>query len=232
MPHSVPSLSVLTHQLDVFSILRVLSVAVWLAWLQLVCCVIAEVRAAVRNAGRPAQVPLAGGTQALVHRLVTAALLTFAATAALSPASPRRSVPRPPTRRSQPGPARLPQPARRRAVTRPARRRWPARRCWPARRSWRIRRSGRTPGTTRTPGPRRIRSAITRAVWGAGQRRYATRPLRLEKIYVVQPPAGRFHESLWEIAQKFLGDGRRYREIFELNSGLIQPDGPSSPAPA
>ena len=51
VPHSVPALSVLTHQLDVFSILRVLSVAVWLAWLQLVCCVIAEVRAAVRNAG-------------------------------------------------------------------------------------------------------------------------------------------------------------------------------------
>ena len=86
VPHSLPSLSVLTHQLDVFSILRLLSVAVWLAWLQLVCCVIAEVRAAVRNAERPAQVPLAGGTQALVHRLVAAALLTFAATAALSPA--------------------------------------------------------------------------------------------------------------------------------------------------
>ena len=86
VPHSLPSLSVLTHQLDVFSIVRLLSVAVWLAWLQLVCCVFAEVRAAVRNTGRQAQVPLAGGTQALVHRLVTAALLTFAATAALSPA--------------------------------------------------------------------------------------------------------------------------------------------------
>ncbi len=42
---------------------------------------------------------------------------------------------------------------------------------------------------------------------------------------MVQPPVGRFHESLWEIAQKFLGDGRRYREIFELNSDRIQPDG-------
>ena len=42
---------------------------------------------------------------------------------------------------------------------------------------------------------------------------------------MVQPPAGRFHESLWEIAQKFLGDGRRYREIFELNAGQVQPDG-------
>src|SRR5262249_12864954 len=48
---------------------------------------------------------------------------------------------------------------------------------------------------------------------------------RTEKIYVVKPPAGRFHESLWEIAENHLGDGRRYREIFELNAGRPQPDG-------
>ena len=42
---------------------------------------------------------------------------------------------------------------------------------------------------------------------------------------MVKPPVGRFHESLWEIAQKYLGDGRRYREIFDLNSGRVQPDG-------
>ena len=42
---------------------------------------------------------------------------------------------------------------------------------------------------------------------------------------MVQPPAGRFHESLWEIAENHLGDGRRYREIFELNSERPQPDG-------
>ena len=48
---------------------------------------------------------------------------------------------------------------------------------------------------------------------------------RAGKLYVVKPPVGRFHESLWEIAQKYLGDGRRYREIFELNKDRIQPDG-------
>ncbi|HEY6279536.1 MAG TPA: hypothetical protein VIX86_24765, partial [Streptosporangiaceae bacterium] len=48
---------------------------------------------------------------------------------------------------------------------------------------------------------------------------------RTEKIYVVQPPDGRYHESLWEIAQNHLGDGRRYREIFELNKDRMQPDG-------
>jgi hypothetical protein len=45
------------------------------------------------------------------------------------------------------------------------------------------------------------------------------------KIYRVQPPAGRHHESLWEIAEKCLGDGRRYKEVYELNKGRVQPDG-------
>jgi hypothetical protein len=47
----------------------------------------------------------------------------------------------------------------------------------------------------------------------------------VRKVYVVQPPRGRHHESLWEIAERHLGDGRRYREIFELNKGREQPDG-------
>jgi hypothetical protein len=46
-----------------------------------------------------------------------------------------------------------------------------------------------------------------------------------DKIYVVKPPVGRYHESLWEIAQKHLGDGRRYKEIYELNKDRVQPDG-------
>ncbi|MEU8248288.1 BTAD domain-containing putative transcriptional regulator [Nonomuraea sp. NPDC048916] len=48
---------------------------------------------------------------------------------------------------------------------------------------------------------------------------------RSKKVYVVQPPHGRHHESLWEIAEKCLGDGRRYPEIFRLNQHKEQPDG-------
>jgi hypothetical protein len=47
----------------------------------------------------------------------------------------------------------------------------------------------------------------------------------VRKVYVVQPPQGRHHESLWEIAARHLGDGRRYQEIFDLNHGKQQPDG-------
>ncbi|GLZ03967.1 hypothetical protein Acsp03_14330 [Actinomadura sp. NBRC 104412] len=58
----------------------------------------------------------------------------------------------------------------------------------------------------------------------------AAQPVDLEreattKIYRVQPPEGRHHESLWEIAEKCLGEGRRYKEIFALNKGHVQPDG-------
>jgi nucleoid-associated protein YgaU len=225
VPHSMLSLSVLTHQLDVFSILRVLSVAVWLAWLQLVCCVIAEVRAAVRTAERPAQVPLAGGTQALVHRLVTAALLTFAATAALSPAASQQLGPQV----TQHAPAARPGAGAatgtavgRHAASAPALANPPvlagppqlahSPSGAPSRQHAQPEHQGR---------PKRDRHQPS----GAWETSLGTRPLRLEKIYVVQPPAGRFHQSLWEIAQQYLGDGRRYREIFELNSGLMQPDG-------
>lgn len=48
---------------------------------------------------------------------------------------------------------------------------------------------------------------------------------KTKKVYVVQPPHGRHHESLWEIAAKCLGDGRRYPEIYRLNQHKEQPDG-------
>src|SRR6185437_4516539 len=177
IPHAMPSLSVLTHRLDVFAVIKVLMVLVWLAWIQLVFCVIVEIRAAVRNAGMPARVPLAGGTQMMVHRLVTAALLLVTATTALSPAFAHTSAGAPP-----------PRPA---AVTASAVPAYIA------------------PGQHSAPAPHIE----------------ADHRVPIEKIYVVKPPVGRYHESLWEIAENHLGDGRRYREIFEMNKDRVQPDG-------
>jgi hypothetical protein len=177
-PHAAPGLSVFTHQLDIPSILRVLSIVIWLAWLQLVWCVIVEIRAAVRNVGVPTRVPLAGATQSAAHRLVTAALLLFTAGAALSPALTHAAPPRPSHTISSVAPgARVAQPG------------------------------------SQTPEPEQV-----------GSQGLAQVP-RADKIYVVKPPAGRYHESLWEIAQNHLGDGRRYSEIYELNKDRTQPDG-------
>ena len=45
------------------------------------------------------------------------------------------------------------------------------------------------------------------------------------KVYTVAAPKDGYHDNLWDIAERLLGDGRRYREIYELNKGLVQPDG-------
>ncbi|MCX4788563.1 bacterial transcriptional activator domain-containing protein [Streptomyces sp. NBC_01221] len=45
------------------------------------------------------------------------------------------------------------------------------------------------------------------------------------KFYRIQPPEGRHHDSLWEVAERHLGDGRRYKEVYQLNKDRVQPDG-------
>ncbi len=46
-----------------------------------------------------------------------------------------------------------------------------------------------------------------------------------EKHYVVRETPSGAPETLFRIAQRVLGSGQRFREIFELNRGRVQPDG-------
>jgi hypothetical protein len=172
LPRSVPQVSVLTSQLDATAILRILSVVVWLAWVQLIWCVLVEIKGAISNVGVPSRVPLAGATQSVAHRLVTATLLLFTAAATLSPTLVHSAPPRPAYSVS----AQL------------------------------------SPGQQVLPPASKHEAA-------------AVQTPNADKLYVVKPPVGRYHESLWEIAENHLGDGRRYREIFELNKDRVQPDG-------
>jgi hypothetical protein len=199
IPHSKPTVGLLTHQLSILSLIQILSVIVWLAWLQLVCCVAVEVRAAIRNVGVPTRIPLSGGTQAMAHRLVTAALLLFTATATLSPAMTGSGYARPAhtvSAEHQPG---APGGLIKAMLT-----------------------------SQETAGPHAAESVGADAASGAvadQDMAAAAKAPQGEKIYIVRPPRGRFHESLWEIAENHLGNGLRYREIFEMNKDRPQPDG-------
>ncbi|WP_425566688.1 LysM peptidoglycan-binding domain-containing protein, partial [Nonomuraea roseoviolacea] len=160
-------LDLLTSSVGPSTIVAVLVLFVWIAWLQLVACVMVEVYAGVRRVGMPARVPFSGTTQALANRLVSAVLLLFTAGAVAVP----------------------------------------------------IARLGMTPPAA----PPVAVVAFTAPI--ADQHEEQPHTARVKKVYVVQPPHGRHHESLWEIAEKCLGDGRRYPEIFRLNQHKEQPDG-------
>lgn len=45
------------------------------------------------------------------------------------------------------------------------------------------------------------------------------------KVYTVKAPKDGYHDNLWDIAERHLGDGRRYTEIYRLNKDRVQPDG-------
>ncbi|TDC64466.1 hypothetical protein E1200_20270 [Actinomadura sp. GC306] len=185
LPDTVPTTADLTQRIGPGALIGILVALVWLAWLQFTACVVVEVYAGIRGVGVPARVPLAGGTQSLVHRLVVAALLLFTATTAIMPALSAGGLSQHPPAQAQS------QDFRPVAATVPER-------------------------TAATPGTDRASADL------------AAEPMRTAdttKIYRVQPPEGRHHESLWEIAEKCLGEGRRYKEIFALNKGRVQPDG-------
>ena len=44
-------------------------------------------------------------------------------------------------------------------------------------------------------------------------------------FYDVKPPRGRHYDTLWDIAERYLGDGLRYKEIWQLNKDVVQADG-------
>lgn len=81
-----------------------------------------------------------------------------------------------------------------------------------------------------TPGQQQVRQASTavpqQATTTASASQGTAQSLHKDtKFYRIQPPEGRHHDSLWEIAQRHLGDGRRYKEIYQLNKDRVQPDG-------
>ncbi|MEV2266833.1 BTAD domain-containing putative transcriptional regulator [Nonomuraea africana] len=156
-------INLLTSSVGASTVVAIMVLLVWLAWLQLFVCVIVEVYGGIRRVGMPARVPLSGATQALANRLVSAVLLLFTAGAVAVPVAAWSAPPE--------------------------------------------------------------RPSMTTVAYAAPVVVEEATVYKAKKVYTVQPPHGRHHESLWEIAEKCLGDGRRYPEIFRLNQYKEQPDG-------
>ena len=179
LPDQAPSSDWLTAEISTETLLSILAIVLWLAWLHFVICLLVEFSSDRRGRGLAPHVPGGGvGTQALARRLVGAVLLLAGASAATLPAATASGD-------------RAPDQTTASAASAP---------------------------TAASPGRPSQRSAATTAA-----------PLRnvdgVVKYYEVQPSSGRHYDTLWDIAERFLGSGLRYKEIFELNHGVLQPDG-------
>ncbi|MFJ5279165.1 BTAD domain-containing putative transcriptional regulator [Streptomyces parvulus] len=196
LPDGAPGLDWLQREITVQTFLHILTVIVWLAWAQFTACVLVEVKAALSGVGVPGRVPGSGPSQLLARQLVAALLLVGATAASLTP-----------------GLSQLGQSLE--GNQKPA-----------------VAAAQQTPGlfAQQQEQAASTASALAEQAGQAGQAAAradggAAAAHGDTKYYRIQPPEGRHHDSLWEVAERHLGDGRRYKEIFELNKDRVQPDG-------
>ena len=199
LPTSLPGRADLTATIGVEQVIAVLVWVVWLAWLQFTICVVVELRSALSGVGLPARVPLAGPSQRLARTLVvTVLLLVTAAGQATAAVAPSLAMSAPDAAPVSVSAAAVPGPAAQAPAEQAA----------------------------QTPAPG-AEAQVETTYWLGGMQLSPEEGAELEghRVYVVQPPEGRYHDNLWDIAERTLGDGMRYREVFELNKGRDQPDG-------
>ncbi|MER7401721.1 BTAD domain-containing putative transcriptional regulator [Streptomyces sp. NPDC000070] len=195
LPNGVPSLDWLQQEITVQTFLNILTVVVWLAWAQFTACVLVEMKAALSGVGVPGRVPGAGPSQLLARQLVAALLLVGATAASFTP-----------------GLSQLGQSG------------------YDANQKPTVAAAQQTPGFFAQQQEQAADTAAALAEQASHAASHAdaggsTAQQGDTKYYRIQPPEGRHHDSLWEIAERHLGDGRRYKEIFELNKDRVQPDG-------
>ncbi|MER0240747.1 bacterial transcriptional activator domain-containing protein [Streptomyces sp. HSW2009] len=197
LPDEAPTLETVRQPITASVFIDVLTVVVWLAWAQFAACVLVEGKAEISGVGMPSRVPGAGPSQLLARQLVAALLLVGASAASLTPGLAQIGNAYDDNARST------------------------------------VASAHQTPGQTGdqadAPGGQRQLEAHERRMVdpahpGAGTAR-AGDEHRQTKFYRIQPPEGRHHDSLWEIAERHLDDGRRYKEIYQLNTDRVQPDG-------
>lgn len=190
-PDEMPNAEWLSTPTTGETVLGVLAVVVWLAWLHFVACLIVEAIAERRKSGLAPRIPGGAiGTQSLARRLVATIVLLAAATSVgMSSASAATDS------------------------------------------------NGSEHTTTTTvaaaPAPltdaQEAKAAIADGELPAADNLDDATAVDVAEgvttYYDVKPPHGRNYDTLWDIADRYLGDGFRYKEIWDLNKGVTQPDG-------
>ncbi|MGQ0842993.1 MAG: hypothetical protein ACT4QF_02545 [Sporichthyaceae bacterium] len=193
----IPEQAVVGGQITDAAVVGLLAGVVWLAWAQLGVVIAVEATAAVRGRALPRTIPGCGFSQHLARRLVVTASLLLAGAGPLVATAG--------------------------AVASPAVAATTVAGC-------------RTEPTA-SPAPRLALPASTtdrataRPVAHAASASLpdlqpVVRDVEPNELsYVVRPPQGHHYDSLWDIAERHLGEGRRWREIYDLNRHRAQPDG-------
>ncbi|WP_034265934.1 BTAD domain-containing putative transcriptional regulator [Actinospica robiniae] len=210
LPHHMPSQDTFRQPLSSQILLKALAVVVWLAWAQFTACVLVELANARRGVGLPARVPGAGPSQFLARQLVAALLMLTATAASFAPDITHLGH----------TPVAMP-----RAQTAASAQLYPGQPVSAnvSGASAALKAAGVIASASNLPS---VRPGQQLARPDSGTlTSVSVDSTSGTKLYRVQPPQGRNHDSLWEIADRHLGDGRRYKEIYELNKDRVQPDG-------
>lgn len=194
----LPDQAVVGGQLTDAAVIGVLAVIVWAAWAQLMLVLAIEGAAAVRGGALPRPIPLCGFQQHLARHLVVAASLLLAGGGSVITATIAAGPAAAAAAPSSPVPC------------------------------------DAAPTAFTPPPPQTLHELAT-----ATPPAEAAPPIAVamphahaedsdptqDLWYVVKEPHGHHHDSLWDIAERHLGDGLRWRDIYDLNKHRPQPDG-------
>jgi len=203
VPTSLPGRDDLTSSIGMEQVITVLVAIVWLAWLQFVACLIVELFSTVRHEGVPAPVPFSGPSQRLARALIGSLLLAGVVGGQVGTVVNSMGADGARSSTTISATVNSDQADRQSASAQTGQGAYVVTRT----------NVGLTAGASTTAqAPQPEHSANPVSAMG-------------KRIYTVKAPVGHSHESLWQIAERHLGDGRRYKEIFALNEALPQSDG-------
>lgn len=198
VPTGFPDRHDLTRPLGSDLLVKVLLAVFWLAWLQFAVCAVVEIISFVKGGGLPRAVPLSGASQSVARMLVGTIMVGLSLLGTSGAASAATTE----------GPTQATTPHSALAQAGAATAQEP-RQTEQIKHTTRVAaQASRVATTAPTAG---VPSAMTEVIG--------------HKVAIVKPPSGHYHDNLWDIAERHLGDGRRWKEIFELNQGRVQPDG-------